>query len=130
MGECCMTESMIRHIGQTVTVFTESGGLSGSGFTGVLAGICDGCIRLITDIGAPPTCPVGSACCGGYPMYDGIDGRRDGCCERKGCDGRCDGRGRGRGYGYGYGWGYGYNWLGSVTEIPIRKIVSFTHNAI
>jgi hypothetical protein len=117
-----MTESMIRYIGQTVTVFTESGGLSGSGFTGVLAGICDGCIKLISDIGAPPACPLGNACCGGY-----LDGRVDGeCgCGRRGCDRRCGWRGRGYGYG-----NWGYNWLGSVTEIPIRKIVSFTHNAI
>jgi len=51
MGEF-LIESMARYIGQTVTIFTTSGGLSGSGFTGVLAGICDGNIKLITDIGA------------------------------------------------------------------------------
>ena len=38
----CLIESMARYIGQTVTIFTKSGGLSGNGFTGVLAGICDG----------------------------------------------------------------------------------------
>ena len=48
----CLIESMARYIGQTVTIFTKSGGLSGNGFTGVLAGICDGCVKLITDIGA------------------------------------------------------------------------------
>ena len=47
-----MIDSMLRFIGQTVTVFTASGGLSGSGFTGVLAGVHNGCVRLITDIGA------------------------------------------------------------------------------
>ena len=31
--------SMQRYIGKTITIFTKSGGLSGSGFTGVLA--CD-----------------------------------------------------------------------------------------
>ena len=51
MGEF-LVESMSRYLGQTVTVFTTSGGLSGNGFTGVLAGICNGCVRLITDIGA------------------------------------------------------------------------------
>jgi len=56
----CLIESMARYIGQTVTIFTKSGGLSGNGFTGVLAGICDGCVKLITDIGAPPACAVGS----------------------------------------------------------------------
>ena len=52
MHDCkCLTESLLRHIGQTVTIFTTSGGLSGNGFTGVLAGIHNGCVRLITDIG-------------------------------------------------------------------------------
>jgi len=120
MGEkCCVIESMFRHIGQTVTIFTSSGGLSGNGFTGVLAGICDGCVKLITDIGAPPACPLGSACCGGLPFDGEIDGGRGGLCER---GGRCGGRGRGR--------GWGWNWLGSVTVIPCERIVSFTHNAI
>ena len=104
-------------------MFTTSGGLSGNGFTGVLAGICNGCVRLITDIGAPPSCPIGSACCGGFPVFEGeIEGRGQGLCGRGGC---CGGRG-GRGMGRRYGW----NWLGSVTEIPVCKIVSFTHNAI
>ena len=47
-----IVESLMRHLGQTVTIFTTSGGLSGSGFTGVLAGIGDCTVRLITDIGA------------------------------------------------------------------------------
>ncbi|MCL2592630.1 MAG: hypothetical protein FWD82_04615 [Defluviitaleaceae bacterium] len=118
MGEF-LVESMARYIGQTVTIFTTSGGLSGNGFTGVLAGICGGCVRLITDIGAPPSCPIGSACCGGFPVFEGeFEGGRGGC-GRGPCGG---GRGRGR--------GRHWNWLGSVTEIPVCKIVSFTHNAI
>jgi len=124
MGEF-LVESMARYIGQTVTIFTTSGGLSGNGFTGVLAGICDGCVKLITDIGAPPACPVGSSCCGGFPVFEG-EGRGEvglGMCRRGGCCGR-GGRGRG---GMGFG---GWNWLGSVTQIPICKIASFTHNAI
>ena len=48
----CLVESMIRHIGQTVTVFTTSGGLSGSGFTGVLLTVDCNCVRLLADIGA------------------------------------------------------------------------------
>ena len=126
MGEF-LVESMSRFLGQTVTIFTTSGGLSGNGFTGVLAGICGGCVRLITDIGAPPSCPVGSSCCGGFPIFggeveEGFAGV--GMCARGGC---CGGRG-GRGHGRG---GRGrWNWLGSVTEIPICKIVSFTHNAL
>ena len=119
MGEF-LIESMARYLGQTVTIFTTSGGLSGNGFTGVLAGICGGCVKLITDIGAPPSCPIGSACCGGFPVFGGEEEvrREFGMCERRqNCGGRRHGRGR-------------WNWLGSVTEIPIDKIVSFTHNAI
>ena len=132
----CLIESMARYIGQTVTIFTQSGGLSGNGFTGVLAGICDGCVKLITDIGAPPACPLGSSCCGGYPNFG--DGERGRCtCGYDGaCGGRCTCGFYGRG-GYGYG-GYGrggfgmggWNWLGSVTVIPCESIASFTHNAI
>ena len=103
----------MRYVGQTVTIFTTSGGLSGFGFTGVLAGICDGTVKLITDIAAAPTCPVGSDCTGWRGWGNG------------------NGFGMGNGYGYGYGMGNGYgwnggcgcgcgsNWLGSVTEIPI-----------
>jgi len=108
MGEHFLIESMRRYIGQTVTVFTTSGGLSGNGFTGVLAGICDCTIKLITDIGAPPACPVGSACCGGFPFFEGEEGGRE-CIGRLG-GGRC-GHGGGRG-GYGR---WGWNWLGSAS---------------
>jgi len=127
-----MMDSLMRHMGQTVTVFTASGGLSGNGFTGVLAGVHKGCIRLITDIGAPPACPVGSSCDGNF----GIGGEA-GFAEARGCNRRGWGwnqewRGSSCGCGWGrnrWGWG-GYNWLGSVAEIPCDKIVSFTHNSI
>jgi len=48
----CLVESMFRHIGQTVTIFTTSGGLSGGGFTGVLLSADCNCVRLLADIGA------------------------------------------------------------------------------
>ena len=135
MGESFMIDGLLRYTGQTVTVFTASGGLSGSGFTGVLAGIHCGCVRLITDIGAPPACPVGSSCDGF--LGDRNEGGDCGCGHREGL---CGHRGWGWKSGWrnscGCGWGStrwswgGYNWLGSVAEIPIDKIVSFTHNAI
>ena len=134
-----LRDSLFRHIGQTVTVFTESGGLSGSGFTGVLAGIGECTIKLITSIGAAPTCPIGSDCtCGldggiGYGLgYGnpnggfGFGGFNGGGC---GCNSGCGCGGFGNGFGGGFG-GFGNNWLGSVAEIPIDRIVSFTHNAI
>ncbi|MBQ6554435.1 MAG: hypothetical protein IJR45_01820 [Firmicutes bacterium] len=94
-----LLESLCRHIGETVTIFTASGGMSGSGFTGVLAAV-DGCsVKLICSFGAAPTCPLGSAC-----NNFGSRGNRG---------------------NYSCG-----NVLGSVTVIPIDKIVSFTHNAL
>jgi len=60
----CLVDSMVRHIGQTVTIFTTSGGLSGNGFSGVLLSADCNCVRLLADIGAPPACPIGSSCCG------------------------------------------------------------------
>ena len=133
MGEF-LIKSLERYIGQTVTIFTTSGGLSGNGFTGVLAGICGCTIKLITDIGAPPACPIGSSCCGGFPFFGEELG--EGCGEgfgmRPGTCGMFGGRCRGGRCGGGRrgGWMGGWNWLGSVTEIPIDKIASFTHNAI
>ena len=96
MNEGYLVESLSRYIGQTVTIFTTSGGYSGGGFTGVLATVTENYVKLITNIGAAPSCPVGSSCTGYYN----------------------------------YNCNYGNNWLGSVTEIPICKIASFTHNAI
>ena len=122
-----MIETLVRYIGRTVTIFTTSGGLSGSGFTGVLASVNNGTVKLITNIGGAPACAVGSMCCeGGWDM-GGFGGR---------------GYGGGRGFGFGGGFGSncggnfgggccgGSNWLGSVTEIPISRIASFVHNAI
>jgi hypothetical protein len=155
MPDGFLFDSLIRHIGQTVTIFTESGGLSGSGFTGLLASVTDRTVRLITDIGAPPACPVGSSCTGSSPCGDGGWGNGygngygysngygygygysngwgngyGGWGNSCGC-GCCSGGGFGNGFGgFGNGVGFGGNWLGSITEIPVCKIVSFTHNAL
>lgn len=104
-NECCLKESICRYIGQTVTIFTTSGGISGSGFTGVLASVNDNCIKLITDIGAAPACPIGGPCVPQNNCCFGFGSGRTQCCKSNA-------------------------WLGSVTEIPICKVVSFTHNAI
>ncbi len=96
-----LVDCMYRYVGQTVTIFTTSGGLSGSGFTGILLSVdCNVC-RLVCDFGLPPACAIGSAC--GYPTDQ---------------------------YNGGYGSGYGRNPLGSVVCIPVSAIACFTHNAI
>lgn len=66
-----------KFIGETVTVFTTSGGASGDGFTGVLlAANCD-FIRLVVRKGSAPDYPIG----GNFNRY-----RRhhDHCCYRAG----------------------------------------------
>jgi len=98
---------MVRHIGQTVTIFTTSGGLSGSGFTGVLLSVDCNCVRLLADIGAPPSCPVGSACTD--------------CMTPMGIQNDC---------GCGCGGFWGGNPLGAVCVIPTCSIAVFTHHAI
>ena len=105
-------ESFIRHIsrfiGETVTIFTASGGVSGCGFTGVILAVNCDFVRLVTEQGSAPASPID-------PPYD-----------------ECD---NGNGYdGQNYGQNYGrrrrcYN-VGSVTDIPIDKIVAFVHNAV
>ena len=108
MPEEVLMASLCRHIGQTVTIFTTSGGLSGAGFTGTLAAVNCGIVKLITSIGAPPACPLGSSCTGSFGNnFAGFAG----------------------GFVQGFN-GCGNNWLGSITDIPLSAIVSFTHNAI
>ncbi len=95
-------ENLFRYIGQTVTVFTQSGGLSGSGFTGVLLAIDNNCIRLLVSEGEAPCCPVGSACTGNWSPLGNVAANQ----------------------------GFIGNPLGAICVIPICAIVCFTHNAI
>ena len=98
----CLLESLCCNIGRTVTIFTRSGGISGSGFTGVLLSADRDCIRLLCDVGAPPACPVGSSCTNLFgPMGE-----------------------------VGNDFGFVGNPLGAVAIIPLHAVVCFTHNAI
>lgn len=113
-----------KHIGETVTIFTSSGGQSGAGFTGVLLVVNPVFARLITRIGPPPGCSLGNACTGfghgtGKDYYGGGDipapilpGGYPGSVAAGGWD------------------GYPVYTVGSVTDIPIASIVSFVHNAV
>jgi hypothetical protein len=144
---------LAKHIGQTVTIFTSSGGESGSGFTGVLMSVNPVFVRLLTRIGPPPGCSLGNSCTnfsvdagmgyGGGPGFGGT-----GCCGGSK-------HFAGEGYGCGAGFSAGIpaagpvvpaningavtagGWdaipvytVGSVTDIPIASIVSFVHNAV
>ena len=55
---------LARYTGETVTIYTTSGGESGCGFTGVLLAVSDRYVRLVTQIGPAPGCSLGNACSG------------------------------------------------------------------
>lgn len=96
---------MARFIGQTVTIFTTSGGPSGCGFTGVLMSVNPCFVRLETQQGTPPANPLSQS-----------------ICPRNGDD--CGPSGRSttpNSY---------YYTVGSVCDIPVDRIASFCHNAI
>ncbi len=129
------------YIGQTVTIFTSSGGQSGSGFTGVLLAVNSVFVRLITRIGPPPGCSLGNACTGFNPGY----GYGGGAGMGSGCGGCGSSGGYSSGaYGPGpvlpgsiNGAATAGGWdslpvytVGSVTDIPVASIVSFVHNAV
>ena len=58
------------YIGETVTIYTTSGGQSGYGFTGVILSVNPCFVRIVTHIGAAPACALGSCC--GAPNVGGI----------------------------------------------------------
>lgn len=95
-------------IGETVTIFTTSGGASGCGFTGVLIVVNHCFVRLITKMGTPPTNPLSETICG--DTDDSSSRGRKGCSSMD--EDRCDFT------------------MGSVCDIPINKIASFCHSAI
>jgi hypothetical protein len=101
---------LCRFIGQTVTIFTTSGGASGCGFTGVLLRVNPCFVTLVNRIGTPPTNPLSEVICGDR---NGREGYREGCrdnCREK--DERP------------------VYYVGSVCDIPVEKIAAFCHNAV
>jgi len=100
------TRNICNFIGETVTIFTASGGLSGCGFTGVVLCVSNDFVRLVTQQSSAPTCPISDICGGGC----GDGPTRESSGNQSG------------------------NWhkheVGSVCDIPICMIVSFCHNAV
>jgi hypothetical protein len=47
-------QSLVKYIGQTITIFTTSGGQSGRGFTGVLLSVEIDHIRILTSLASGP----------------------------------------------------------------------------
>lgn len=93
-----------RFIGETVIIFTASGGVSGCGFTGVLLSVNCEFVRLDSRQGVAPSCPLGSSCCGDFNNDNNND---------------CNNYNR-----------RGNNNVGAVCDIPIESIVAFCHNAV
>ena len=94
-------ESLRLNIGRVVTVFTQSGGLSGSGFTGLLASANRDFIKLITNLPSAPPNPFGVRGVRGVDFFNNdFDSRR-----------RC-------------------SMFGTVVVIPVNKIVSYVFNEI
>ncbi len=97
-------ETLILQLGRTVTIFTTSGGLSGSGFTGVLLSVDINVVRLLVCTGAPPCCPIGSSCTGSYGPTGALNDVGNVAFVN--------------------------NPLGAICIIPTRAIACFTQNAI
>ena len=92
----------------------QSGGESGLGFTGVVISVNCNFVRLITQLGIAPSCPLGSSCSG---FSEGnIGGEFNG-------NGNTNINSNYNGNNFGKG-------LGSVTDIPIGRIAAFVHNAV
>lgn len=102
-------QELRRYIGETVTIFTTSGGESGSGFTGVILTVNRNVVKLITQIGTGPGRPFGNNF-GVQEQFNERGFNERGCNDRGNYD---------RGFR-----------VGSVVEIPIHRITAFVHNAI
>ena len=113
-NEQSFTRHLCRFIGQTVIVFTTSGGVSGSGFTGVLLSVNCDTIRIDSRQGFAPACPLENSFSADFNDNDGCRGRESDRDYNRDCD-----RDRDR-----------KRSVGSVCEIPICSIVAFCHNAI
>ncbi|MCM8710672.1 hypothetical protein M2651_06480 [Clostridium sp. SYSU_GA19001] len=92
----CLT----RYIGQTITIFTISGGESGSGFTGVLIEVNKDYIKILIRAASPPSCTLGNCC---------ITEKQEKVFDENNCEKLT---------------------LGTMTSIPINKIAAFVHNII
>jgi hypothetical protein len=105
--------NLARHIyefiGETVTIFTTSGGASGNGFTGVVLSVNQNFVRLMTEQGTPPTNPINNTLDVNINNFgfDGIGSTGMGGNRR-------DNNSR----------------FGSVCDIPIENIAAFCHNAV
>ena len=120
-GSGSQGSSLIRHInefvGETVTIFTTSGGASGCGFTGVILSLNSCFVRLVTDLGVGPSNPLAENICGDMDNGNGprSGSGNSGNSGRGNCNGNRNPSNRA---------------VGSVVDIPIDRIAAFCHNAV
>lgn len=62
LNDECFIQSLVRYIGQTITIYIVAGGDSGSGFTGVLLDVKKDYIKILSKIASPPSCFLGNEC--------------------------------------------------------------------
>jgi hypothetical protein len=116
-----LLRQLSRFIGETVTIFTTSGGESGRGFTGVLIGISrDPIVTLLTDIGPAPACALGSCCDRKHGRChdedeDDFEDEDDERGSRSSRNNNIDCRGRS---------------TGAIVDIPLNRIAAFVHNTL
>lgn len=99
-----LSNELCRFIGETVTIFTTSGGVSGCGFTGVLIRVNPCFVTLVNRFGTAPSSPISKSI----------------CPPKNGCG---DAPGSGKDM-------TPFHSVGSVCDIPVDKIAAFCHNAI
>jgi|LSQX01.1.fsa_nt_gb hypothetical protein len=102
---------MSKYTGQTVTVFVAGGGMSGSGFTGVLLYANEFYIKLLTRVGPAPACPIGSTCTNNFRY----------CNPHRLANFY---------YKANNPFLHFINSMGAITYIPVCKITSFIHNTV
>lgn len=62
LGDETFTQSLLKYIGQTITIYITGGGDSGSGFTGVLLDVKKDYIKILSKAMSPPAISLGSLC--------------------------------------------------------------------
>lgn len=112
-------EELLRnYIGQTVIVFTTSGGPSGCGFEGIVLEVNSKFLRLSNQFGSPPANPLSETICAELSACpDGLNASR----VRNGAGTNISSR---------MNYPYSVFTVGSVCDIPIDKIAAFCHNAL
>jgi hypothetical protein len=101
---------MAKYIGITVTVFVNSGGMSGAGFTGILLDSNSIYIKLLIHIGPAPACSLVNSCMYNSPIFGpGFNTHIRNAAQN---------------------WRPFIRTVGSIAYIPVDKIAAFVHNAV